>query len=291
MAALISKIRGSHNPIEADLRKTTESGIIDIPEDLLDKVAEASQSEDGRQLIMKHLRECLSEPNGKKWKRVYAALVLTGTLVEKSSPELFRETAEGVHFDIAQRVSLLEHYQPGSAADAQGKSKVRTKASEIRPSLISRLQRAATGEEAAKATDGNSSSSTATGGSANSPSAPAGPAPPAAQLILNGVVAVGHRDDTTSESSGGEDKRRKAVEYRERKQVRKPQKDRRPSGSTCDSCLAGVRQQNKTSYDSEDSGEEDPAAISQRRKAAAGTAKAASPKVATEAQSVDLLGM
>jgi hypothetical protein len=275
MAALISKIRGAHNPAEADLRKTTESGILEIPEDLLDRVAEASRSEDDRLLIMKHLRECLSDMNGNRWKRVHAALVLAGSLVEKGSPELFSETARGVHFDIAQRVSLLEHYQPGSAADAQGKSKVRSKASEIRPALVARLQR--TGEEEAVAavaggkgsTDLASNCSTGTGSTLS---------PPGGQLILNGIVAVGHCDDTTSESSGGEEAR-KAVQYRERRQTRKTRKERQAD-----------------SEDSEDS------AHGQRRKAGAGsnrgtkTASSMPPRspapaaAVGEQKTVDLLG-
>merc|ERR1712038_1763654 len=65
---------------------------------------------------------------------------------------------------------------------------------------------------------------------------------PEGQMVLNGIVAVGHTDDTTSESSSDENTRRKAVEFRPvrvKKGARKLQ-------------VKGLRSQDKS--DSESSG-------------------------------------
>jgi len=45
-----------------------------------------------------------------RWRRVYAALILVECLVQRGCGELMSEAGKGVHFDMAQRLALLEYY-------------------------------------------------------------------------------------------------------------------------------------------------------------------------------------
>merc|ERR1719433_457408 len=126
------------NTLEADLRRVTESGVIEVPQALLEPVVEAARSEDDRREIMKHLQSCLAEPSGKRWKRIYAGLVLAETLVQKGPLELLTETSQGHHFDLVQRLAFLEHFEYD--ADKRIQNSVRTKAKALRAELVPRLQ-------------------------------------------------------------------------------------------------------------------------------------------------------
>jgi len=225
MAGLLARFRGEPaNPLESDLKKVTESGVIEIPKDLVQSVVQCSHNEEDRRMIMRHIRECLAEPSAIRWRRTYAALILVEDLLKNGAQELFDETAEGHHFDLVQRLSLLEKFE--CTTDKRVQNMVRTKASGMRADVVSRLQ---TAGETGSVTEANcdrastsgaalSTCSTAGSGSigSNTSSSESGSAPwrPEGQMVLNGIVAVGHTDDTTSESSGDEDTRRKAVEFR-----------------------------------------------------------------------------
>lgn len=243
--------------LPADLKKITHSEVLDIPKELLDPVVEASLNEDDRPEIMKHLRECLAEPAGKHWRRIYGGLVLAEALIKNGSPALISETAEGRHFDLVQRLSFLESFEN---ADKRVMGNVRKKAEALRKEVVPLLQSANLKdcEEAAKDTastcspgavsvitqstscTASSSTATATGfGSDDFPSgAPQANAPEAAKgtMVLNNIVRVGHNDDTTSESEGGE--AGAPVRYQEprRKTAReRNEQSRRGQGSSSDS--------------------------------------------------------
>jgi len=214
--------------------------VIDIPKELLDVVVQAALSEDDRREIMQHLRECLAEPTVRRWRRIYAALVLTEELAKRGPPELLVETAHGHHFDLVQRLSLLEHFE--NTGDRRVQNMVRTKATAMRADMVTRLQ-AAGDDGAVQSSDAikdtastcspgltsvtSCSTSSGVGSSSTSPTnatepaqSPVQPARPEGRMVLNGIVAVGHNDDTTDEESD-EEGPKKAVRYEQRKSARK----------------------------------------------------------------------
>jgi len=248
--------------LPADLKRITHSEVLDIPKELLTPVIEASVNEEDRPEIMNHLRECLCEPAGKNWRRVYAGLVLAEALVKNGSPDLLSETAEGRHFDLVQRLSFLEHFDN---TDKRVMNNIRKKAEALRKEVVPILQGAAVREiDDSKDTASTCSPvpSTVTGSTAVSSTATASgpdssrtgfgsddfnddnpmfaPEAPKGIMILNGIVSVGHSDDTTSESEGGEDKARMSgsVHYREPKKMTakaRNERSRRGQGHSSDS--------------------------------------------------------
>mmetsp|Transcript_74639 Transcript_74639/g.211134 ORF Transcript_74639/g.211134 Transcript_74639/m.211134 type:complete len:275 (-) Transcript_74639:163-987(-) len=238
MARFFSRFSGGGSPLDADLKRVTESGIVEVPKELLSAVVQASHNVDDRQQIMRHLRECLAEPSAKRWRRVYTGLLLVEDLLKNGSHDLITETADGHHFDLVQRLSLLEHFE--CTTDRRVQNMVRAKAAALRAEAVPRLQTAheqAAGEAkrecestcspgAAPSSCSTASTSAGTGSPSSGP--PGAPWRPEGQMVLNGIVAVGHRDDTTSESSG--DEAPKPVAYREaRKQRKSAGKGRRSS--------------------------------------------------------------
>ncbi|CAE7188701.1 unnamed protein product, partial [Symbiodinium microadriaticum] len=227
--AFLQRFTGGNNqtPLQADLKRATESNVIEVPKDVLTLVVEATKvGEEERREIMMHLRECLAEPQGKKWRRMYAALVLIEELLKNGSPELLQETSEGRYFDLVQRLSLLEKFE--CTNDLRVQNMVRTKASALRSEVVPRLETA--GEMPHKPAAPSSGSATSSSRVTSEPTTAGGStatssssgytggalynmAKPECQMILNGVVAVGHNDDTDSDSDGG-DGPKKAVAFR-----------------------------------------------------------------------------
>lgn len=212
--------------LQADLKRVTESAVIEVPQELVAVIVEASQQgEEERRTIMGHLRECLSESTVKRWKRIHAALILIEALLQRGSPEIIYETAEGRHFDLVQRLSLLEHFE--NTSDKRVQNMIRTKATALRAEVVPRLETAGdAGERPTKKENMTPSDTASTCSPSVAPSLSSAtsscfrsedcsklPERPQGLMILNGVVAVGHRDDTTSESSGGENSK-KAVAYK-----------------------------------------------------------------------------
>lgn len=225
--------------VPEDLRRVTHSEVLDIPQDLLTPVVEASFNEEDRPEIMKHLRECLSESSGKHWRRIHAALVLTEALLKGGSSALLSETAEGRHFDLVQRLSFLEHFD---YSDKRVMNSIRKKAAALRKEAVTSLENAANRESE----DYKDSSSTCSPGEASTSTAPSsGGCPSESQsnddeaantdavepiqriMILNDVVRVGHSDDTTSESEAEEGTVRAAVRYREQRKMTTRQRNER----------------------------------------------------------------
>lgn len=135
-----------------NLKRITEVGAVDMTQrrlqELLAPVLEASHEADLRREIMRHLCDCLSEPTGKRWQRIYGGLVLSERLVEKGSHVLLIETAHGHHFDLVQKVSFLEHFDSAArgCSDQRAQHCIRKKASELRSMLIPRLKKASAEE-------------------------------------------------------------------------------------------------------------------------------------------------
>lgn len=210
------------NTLDGDLKNVTESGVIDVPKELLATIVTASSDSDNRREIMRHLHNCLAESSSKKWRRIHAGLLLVEDLTRKGNPLLLVETAEGQHFDLVQRLSFLEKFE--LSTDVRVQSKIRNMANNLRTELVPRLQNIeaeACTDEARMDTVSNCSGTSA----ATCSTASTSTAAPAASLtgfgsedavptysqnksqgrmVLNGIVKVGHSEDTDSESSSDE---------------------------------------------------------------------------------------
>lgn len=242
---------GNQTPLQADLKRATESNVIEVPKDVLALVVEATRlGEEERREIMMHLRECLAEPQGRRWRRIYAGLVLIEELLKNGAPELVTETAEGRYFDLVQRLSLLEKFE--CTNDMRVQNMVRTKASGLRTEVVPRLETSGDDHVSHKpasssashgvsdSTSAGGSTGASTGGTSSGSSAGAAGytggqlynmAKPESQLILNGVVAVGHNDDTDSDSDGG-DAPKRAVAYRKAQSPTVPSSTNKTPSST-----------------------------------------------------------
>lgn len=220
---------GNAPTLQRDLKKVTDSGCMDIPTELLDTIVEASAENSNRCEIMTYLRECLAGPTPpKQWRRVYGALVLIEDVMRRGDQCLLVETAEGHHFDVIQRLSFLEHFDN---PDKRAQGLVRSKASAVRTELVPKLQNATAegfskdledvrsqGEASTCANSVISRNTTSTDSISNDADKPGSadsspqfqPTFPVAQptvngrMVLNGIVSVGHSEDTTDESSGDE---------------------------------------------------------------------------------------
>jgi len=194
--AMVSRLWGRGNKLAADLRRATDSGVSEIPSELVNPIVDASVDEDNRVLIMKHLQECLAEQNGRYWQRVLAAMVIIEELARSGAPQLMHESAVGRHFDVVQRLSLLEHYD--RSTDRRIKNTIVTKAKKVRLEIITALLQADVGPESCNSSVHGSSASTSASGTCDRSGAVKNP------VVVDGLVTVGHRDDTTSESSADE---------------------------------------------------------------------------------------
>jgi len=243
-ARSIARVRGSgSNPLQQTLSSITESAVIDIPKELLQPVVEASHDKDNRKEIMQHLRGCLTEPSGAKWRRTYAGLVLLEGLVQQGDPAIVFESSQGLHFDLVQQLSFLEQFE--YSVDRRAQNLIRRKTTTVQELISQKLEDPPSTEGANKQDDTPEVSTKQQESAVSTAKANSGPRSieggnldimndftpeePKGQLILNGIVTVGHNDDTTSESSGGEGAapvRRRDIENRNRKT--KSQRDQAP---------------------------------------------------------------
>jgi len=218
----------STRSLASDLKRVTDSGVAEIPKELLDVILEAANDTDSRREIMKHLRDCYKEPSpAKRWRRIHAAMLLTESLMLSGSTVILAETSEGHHFDVVQCLSFLEHFE--LTTDRAAQHMVRGKAKELRAALIPRLESASQEgllkqfEDAAASAENASTCSpgSSTGTLEDSeyhgvtlPKVPEGSVF-GRQMILNGIVTVGHSEDTDDES--GSDEAQAPVRYREQR--------------------------------------------------------------------------
>lgn len=133
------RLKTGGSSLEDDLARITDSSLIIIPEKLFTTVIEETREEHGRKVIMTHLRQRLTDvTKPKAWKRLHAAMVLMEGLMTNASPALLAEIAVGLHFDVVQKLSIVERFQHASNERAQ--TMVRSKAEVLRSSLVHRLQ-------------------------------------------------------------------------------------------------------------------------------------------------------
>lgn len=148
---------GGDEPLNVHLKRITESaytrktlGGAAVAGQVVAPVIAESHDEQSRFEIMKYLRECLSEASGKRWQRIYGGLALTESLMRHGSPELISEVSQGRHFDLVQKVSLLEKFNAAARGcpDRRAQAVIRTKATEVKTMLVVMLERARAEENA-----------------------------------------------------------------------------------------------------------------------------------------------
>jgi len=130
---LVRKSSGSQ--LEVVLKRVTQASTLDVPEDALSSILNASRDADSRREMMRHFRICLGA-SGSQWRRIYATLAAFGELLEKGSPELLTETANGVHFDLLQQLSFLEKY--AFDEDERVEALIRNRAEDLRKAWLAR---------------------------------------------------------------------------------------------------------------------------------------------------------
>jgi len=181
-------------PLDSDLKRITDSDVLgDSDKDALQRVTQASHVADDRRDIMRHLHSCLSEPSGKRWRRVLGGLSLLDGLLQSGASALFTEAAEGHHFDLVQKLNWLESYE--YADDKRVQSLVRQKACAMKVLLLRKLEQLESGTGSSQASGYQPDLHVASGAYAGKPKG---------HKVVNGVVAIGHQDDTSGESSDEE---------------------------------------------------------------------------------------
>lgn len=125
------------SPLESDLKAITDTDALIPDVAALRGIAVASHDMDDRLVIMAHLRECLSESQGKRWRRVLGALMIVEHLLQKGSSDLISETSEGRHFDLGQRLWFLERFE--YTVDTRVQNIIRQKAVTLRPVLLKKM--------------------------------------------------------------------------------------------------------------------------------------------------------
>lgn len=235
--------------LEQNLKRITESGVIDVPTELLQPIIDASNNEEDRRVVMEHLRECLTESSGKRWRRICSALALTRDLVRRGDPALLVESASGRHFDLVQRLSLLERFERNT--DRRVQTIIRSKAKELGHEVRARLDGAEIyvgkdpkQDQASTCSPQDFSVKSIDSASVSSMGCFSND-PPRGRLVLDGVVTVGHFDDTTSEESGPED--HAPVRYHEPKSRTRSNQPR--SNDSSDSDHSPVRRLETASHD------------------------------------------
>jgi len=157
---------GGDEPLGVHLKRITGSaytrktlGGADIEGELVAPVIAESHDEDCRREIMRHLQECLSATGSKHWQRIYGGLALCEFLMHHGSPALLAEVSQGFHFDLVQKVSLLENFDAKARActDRRAENVVRMKAKELRNMLVSQLEQTAEDQHKGVFLDGTES--------------------------------------------------------------------------------------------------------------------------------------
>jgi hypothetical protein len=128
---------GDKGSLKAVLEMVTHKRVLNISEDSFAPIIAASHNPEDRPVIMKHLHDCLSEPNYKHSNRVYGALVLLEMLLTSGSLDLLVEIAGGLHFDLAQRLSFLDHFR---CDDGRVQTMVKIKTEKLRKDALPQLE-------------------------------------------------------------------------------------------------------------------------------------------------------
>lgn len=168
------------NNLQADLWQLTDTGYVDSSSHLLNRVVKACSDPDDRHVIMRHLQEHLSISSN--WRHLLGGLTLLLELVKHGPSMLFVEIGNGYHFDPVQRLSFLENFQ--YAEDPRVQKLIRNKAMSLRTALMQRMRSGDTCRD-----DGKSISSSDKYA-----------LPKWRQGPINGLVVIGHHEDTDHES-------------------------------------------------------------------------------------------
>ena len=166
--------------LEDDLWQLTETGYVEAPSHLLQRVVKASSDPDDRHVIMRHLQEHLSISSN--WRSLLGGLVLLGELVKDGPSMLFVEICNGYHFDPVQRLSFLEQFR--YAEDQRVQRLIRNKATRLRSTLMEKMHGALDSDLK------------------HDQSLFERRDPTRRPDLVDGLVMIGHKQDTDSEDEG-----------------------------------------------------------------------------------------
>merc|ERR1719277_1057525 len=88
------------NALQSALWQATESGVIDVPQEVIDPIVAASHCAVQRLELMAHVQRCLCETSPLRWRRIHAGLLLATELVSHGAKELLDEMTKGRFFDM-----------------------------------------------------------------------------------------------------------------------------------------------------------------------------------------------
>lgn len=154
LAGLVSRVVGGGSAVASaalpsDLEVLGAEAPVQ-PSVLAHLVAAARADAGARQAIMARLMPCLRPPAkaGGSWCPTYNGLALAEELAKSGPPELFEEMQQGKHFDIMQRLAILQYLE---CADACVQGMLRSKAGTVQAAMQLRFG-AASGTVAAGST-------------------------------------------------------------------------------------------------------------------------------------------
>jgi hypothetical protein len=116
--------------LDMSLKRATHGEKVAQTLDSLLAISQSSHSEEDRRIIMRHLAVSLCDDSSRKWRVVNASLTVVEHLLRHGSPDLVSETANGMHFDLVQRLSFLERFE--NSNDKRVESMIRRRASSLR---------------------------------------------------------------------------------------------------------------------------------------------------------------
>ena len=124
---------------ELDLQFVINSGMLQMPQELLDRIMALSWRQWGRDLITEHLPGCLSLSSCNNWKHLHGGLALVDVLMDSGDPTLFMEMAKDSDATLLHlHISRLE-YNTGTV-EPHEIHLIRAKAAEVLPKLLDRFQ-------------------------------------------------------------------------------------------------------------------------------------------------------
>lgn len=120
--------------LDDTLQLATHSEKPEVPKDILLAITQSSHHEDDRRTIMRHIALCLHDTAASKWRRISTGLTVVEHLLRNGSPLIVSETTEGMHFDIAQRLSFLENFE--YSIDKRVEALIRRKVTSVRGAWV-----------------------------------------------------------------------------------------------------------------------------------------------------------
>lgn len=195
------------------MRTVTQARTIDVDKELLRTIVEACGDAESRQDLMRHLQQCMAEVAAKDWRRICGALHIIEAVLKDGASELVAEMAEGLHFDVVWRLTLLSRFE--YVENKRAEFFIRDKAGRLRAEILER-QHAIQGDnekwsspetcskDKASATAERSQPHATTGDSAKTARRVAGKEN-SGNAVMNGLMRVWHGESFVEDAFAEDD--------------------------------------------------------------------------------------